>query len=269
MHDDSRIWANDALWKLWCWCVREAKYTDGSDWLTINTGRGDTEVEIKKGQFIFGRHSAARQLRVAESTLWKRIKKLQTLGYLNIESNNKFSVITVIEPDEARMSITKRNSEKVKQIISNDSASDTPKNEKNDKNEENNIPPIPPKQKKNKKSIKDAIEIFNFWNSHKCLMQHRSITFFLGALNERLKLYSKKEIMESIANYAKILESDEYVWSYKFSLLDFLERKKNNIDRFATKNDPFTNFALHKPTTRKTKEQIEQEEFDKAFAELE
>ncbi len=221
MLDDSRVWVNDALWKLWSWCVREAKYTDESSWITVNTGRGETEVEIKKGQFIFGRHSAAKILRIPESTLWKRLKKLQKLGYLNIKSNRHFSIITVIEPDEARQSIKKRNSESNSPRTTQEQPSDTSKEVK----EVENV----------KKEIKD---IFNFWNSQK-IIQHRNIEGFVPEINARLKDYSPEEIKEAIKNYAEILNSDDYIWSYRWSLKDFLGRKKDNIARFLNTSKPF------------------------------
>lgn len=228
MLDDSRIWVNDALWKLWSWCVREAKYTEESSWITINTGRGETEIEIKKGQFVFGRHSASKQLRVPESTLWKRMKKLQKLGYLNIESNSHFSIVTVVEPDEAKMGVDKRNIESNKPRTSQEQASNTTKKLKTIKNVEKEDNPF-------------VAQIFNYWNSLNGPVSHKNLSGFKGTISARLdEGYSTGEIMDAMCNYAKILNDPNYTWSYRYTLAAFLERKTNNLDRFATKNDPFS-----------------------------
>jgi len=57
---------------------------------------GDKELIIKKGSFATGRKKIAEELKVNESTLYKRLKKLEKLRFCNIESNNRFSIITVI-----------------------------------------------------------------------------------------------------------------------------------------------------------------------------
>jgi hypothetical protein len=64
-------------------------------WIPVKTGRGITEVHLLPGQFIFGRESAAEELEMNPSTLWKRMLKLKDLGNLEIESNSKYSVITL------------------------------------------------------------------------------------------------------------------------------------------------------------------------------
>lgn len=117
------------------------------------------------------------------------------------------------------------------------------------------IPSLSPAINKNVKELKnekkepktlmlEVQEIFDCWNSLVGPVTHRSITEFKSCINARLKDYSKSEIMESMGNYGKILQSMDHYWSHKYSLNDFLERKSNNIDRFADRNNPFENFLL-------------------------
>ena len=104
---DSRIWANPDLWRLWTWCLLKANHSDTV--VRIGKGKGGyTEVEIKKDQFVFGRHSAGKKLGWHPSTIWKRLKKLEKLGYLTIYSNNICSVVTVINLEQMTSSAIKR-----------------------------------------------------------------------------------------------------------------------------------------------------------------
>lgn len=104
--------------------------------------------------------------------------------------------------------------------------------------------PIEEKFQENNTSInntKDTIyNIFDFWNSLK-ITQHRKINKKMEShINARLEEYSVDEIKESMTNYKKILESDEYFWTHKWTLQEFM--RPNSIIKFVTDNDPFNNF---------------------------
>jgi predicted transcriptional regulator len=53
-------------------------------------------ILVQPGQFITGRKQLAKILHQNESTVRKRLNKLSKLGYINIKSTNKFSIVTVI-----------------------------------------------------------------------------------------------------------------------------------------------------------------------------
>lgn len=93
----SRAFQNEGLWKVWCWCLMRAGY--GSAWVPIQTGRGSTEVALGPGQFIFGRKSAASELRMKPTTVWKRMQKLKNMKNIDIQSDTHFSLITVMNWD--------------------------------------------------------------------------------------------------------------------------------------------------------------------------
>lgn len=90
---ESRVFKNDGLWKLWTWCLMKANHEE--KWVTINTGRGTSEIQVGPGQFVFGRNTAAKELNMNPSTVWKRIVKLKNMQNLNIESNTHCSVVTI------------------------------------------------------------------------------------------------------------------------------------------------------------------------------
>jgi hypothetical protein len=94
---NSRIFQNDGLWKVWTWCLLKASYK--KRWTSLKTGRGAVEIEILPGQFVFGRLSAAKELLMNPSTVWKRILKLKSFKTIKIKSNKQYSIISIIKWD--------------------------------------------------------------------------------------------------------------------------------------------------------------------------
>ena len=118
----SRVFQNEGLWKIWTWCLLKGSYKER--WVSISTGRGQIEVEIKAGQFIFGRESAARELKMNPSTVWKRIVKLKNMGNLNIESNRQYSIVSIINWDSYQCEDLKSDSESNYQVTGKEQPSD-------------------------------------------------------------------------------------------------------------------------------------------------
>ena len=85
----SPIFENEKALKIWVWCLLKATHTDRNQLV------GQQIVELKKGQFIFGRKKASEELKMTESIIYKYIKLLEKLEMISMESNNKFSVVTV------------------------------------------------------------------------------------------------------------------------------------------------------------------------------
>lgn len=81
--------------------------------------------------------------------------------------------------------------------------------------------------------------LFKHWNGLG-IISHRVIDKFLPALNSRLEKYTETELQEAMDNYGIVLAGAEFFWSYRWGLDDFL--KPDNLDKFLSANDPFTNF---------------------------
>ncbi len=90
---DSRIFQSEGLLKVWIWCLLKASHIER--WVSIRTGRGTIEILLKPGQFIYGRNSAAKELRMKPSTVRNRIQKLKNIENLDIQKDTHFSIITV------------------------------------------------------------------------------------------------------------------------------------------------------------------------------
>lgn len=74
-------------------------------------------------------------------------------------------------------------------------------------------------------SLSDERELFNFWNSQEIII-HQDKTFktFHSKLKTKLKTYTIEEIKKSIRHYNFILKSNEYYWTHKWTLKEFLDR---------------------------------------------
>lgn len=129
---DSLVFDNPELLKVWIWCLLKATHDDYTQMIGLQ------EVELKKGQFIFGRKVAANELKMSESKTYRLIKKLENMQNLNIKANNKFSVIT-IENWEIYQSDNNNNEQQSEQQMNNkrttnEQQMNTNKNIKNNKN---------------------------------------------------------------------------------------------------------------------------------------
>lgn len=87
---ENKIFNNERLLKVWVWCLLRASYTTR----TVILGR--QEINILPGQFITGQLRASDELKMPKSTVWDCLKLLVKLGYIDMKSGNKFSVVTVI-----------------------------------------------------------------------------------------------------------------------------------------------------------------------------
>ena len=83
---DSEIFASQIGLKIWLWCLMKASHK--KRFIPIKIGKGEAIVTIEKGSFIFGRHSAEKELNISGSTVYKWIKKLQDMGMINIKSDS-------------------------------------------------------------------------------------------------------------------------------------------------------------------------------------
>lgn len=83
---DNGEFADAELLKVFVWCILKANTTPN-----VVYGR-----KVDVGQFITGRITASEELYLKPSTIYKRLQRLKTQGYIDISSNTKNSLITVI-----------------------------------------------------------------------------------------------------------------------------------------------------------------------------
>lgn len=88
---DSIVFQNEKLWKVWCWCLIRANHKSGHS--EYFEGK---EITLNPGQFITGRFQGAEQCNMKPSTFRDQISKLKALSNLDIKSDNKKTLITVV-----------------------------------------------------------------------------------------------------------------------------------------------------------------------------
>lgn len=133
---ESSVFDNPKLLKLWVWCLCKASHSERE--IVI----GKQIVKINPGQFVFGRLAAADALKMNDRTVYDYIKTLEKLGMICINSNNKYSLVTVVnwelyqcsEYDNQQQSTIKSTMQSTMQsTIESTIKNDTNKNVKNDK----------------------------------------------------------------------------------------------------------------------------------------
>ncbi len=102
-----------------------------------------------------------------------------------------------------------------------------------------------------KRSIKESADIiFVYWNGKK-IVKHRVLTERIRRkISGQLRDYTVPEICKAIRNYSKIVHGDEYYWTYKWTLFDFLQR---GLEKFMDEADPFNNFKASYPVSKGVK----------------
>lgn len=132
---NSFVWTNSDMFKLWILCLMKASHEDRK---FLFNGQ---EVRLTSGQFVTGAHAIAKEYNegvssdkaIAWRTLWRWLKKFENEELLTIQSNSRYSVITIKNWSDYQSGDKPLTSQRQ----SSDKPLTTYKNEKNDKNEKN------------------------------------------------------------------------------------------------------------------------------------
>ena len=99
------------------------------------------EITIERGQFVTGRLELANELNMNSSLVYRKLNILKNIGIVNIKTNNKFSIVTVLKYNTYQDMITTSEQQNEQQVNNKRTTSEqqvnTNKNGKNDKNEKN------------------------------------------------------------------------------------------------------------------------------------
>jgi len=208
---ENPIFLKPELLQLFVYCLLKANHKAQK---IIFNGQ---EIEIKIGQFITGRNAMAKDLKQNPITTYKRLKILENLQILNIKSNNKFSVVTVVNYGLYQSEEIKRNTKRNNKGTTREQQGNTNKNDKNDKNDK--------KYKIIRSPIEIAIDDFKeFRKKIKKPMTDRAVELLVDKLN---KLASDDETKIAILN-----QSIVNGWQGVFPL-------KEDTQRQSGTNNPF------------------------------
>jgi hypothetical protein len=81
---------NHSLWVFWSYCLLKATHQE----ITLKVGF--QEVNLTPGQFVFGLHKAASDLKMSVWKIRASIDFLKKAGNITIKTTNKYSIITVM-----------------------------------------------------------------------------------------------------------------------------------------------------------------------------
>ncbi len=120
------VFINANLWQVYSYCLMSANYQPDHkfDW-------NGEEKTLRSGQFICGRIQGAKDCHMKPTTFYYQLNKLEKLGYIDIESNNKYSVITIKNWDSEQGSDEKYDNTFDNGMTTNRQQNDTFKNKRN------------------------------------------------------------------------------------------------------------------------------------------
>jgi len=128
---DSKVFQNEKLLKTFVWCLLKASHKE------YEFFHGRQKISLRPGQFITGRKKAGEELDMPPSTAWFYLNLLKADSTIDIKSNNKYSLITIINWDLYQSDGDNFNSNLDSNLdnkrTTNGQQTDTYKNDKNDK----------------------------------------------------------------------------------------------------------------------------------------
>lgn len=130
---NSPIFDNPHLMKMWMWCLLKASHKDHECLVGLDT------IELKAGEFVTGRNKGSSELNVNPSTWYKHLKALEKLSMVELKSNNKMTVVNVVNWTLYQGSETDKEQQNNNKVTTKEQQSNTNKNDKNDKNDKTNI----------------------------------------------------------------------------------------------------------------------------------
>lgn len=141
---DSEVFANERTLKIWVWCLCKANHKKA--FVPLKVGKGTTTVEVKRGQFIFGRNKAADELNIEATAVYRDLQKMQAKGMVKIEPHSQYSLVTICKYDDYQdagsYECTTNAQPMHKQCTANAQRMHTNKNDNNEENEKEIIYPF-------------------------------------------------------------------------------------------------------------------------------
>ena len=221
---ESPIWSDDPhVLKLFIWLignVRHNKIPKRYPRVIVNRGELVTSLlEISENNEYVSKNSIKKWSRAKVSRM---LKKLIEEKYINIVSDTYGTHIKVCNYDHYQQP---------KRYQANSSETDANIN-------------------KNDKKDNTYIQLFGYWNSKEIIV-HRKLTDKMKTkIRVALENRTEEEIIRAIDNYATVLKSEEYYWTYEWIFEDFLVR---GLSKFVDEAHPLTNFlSKNNPAQNKT-----------------
>lgn len=128
---ENPIFQKAELLQLFIYCILKANHKPNR---IVFNGK---EMVVGRGQFITGRDALSREIKAKSTTTWKRLKVLENLQILNIKSNNKFSLVTVVNYGFYQSNLEESDSKSDNKGTTREQQRDTNNNDNNVNNDNN------------------------------------------------------------------------------------------------------------------------------------
>ena len=126
----SAVFENEKLLKIWIWCLIRA------NWFEAPCMFEGKELQLDRGMFITGRYTGAEQCNMNPSTFWKCIKKLEEIGNLTLKSDNKKTLVTIVNYSDYQDDILSEYQQSNNKVTTKEQQSNTDKEVKNIRSKE-------------------------------------------------------------------------------------------------------------------------------------
>lgn len=203
----SPIWHDPDLFRLWMYCLIKASHKDRKVLVDKQ------EIELKSGQFVTGRFSLHQEFnqgipprkQTKDTTLWNWLKKLESMGNIDIKSSNKYSVISIVNWCEYQETLTTDSQQNDIGLTTDSQQIDTNKNVKNVKNE---------KKKNSRKYIYDdthyQLSLFFLKQIRNNNPEHREPNLEAWSSDIRLMMEQDNRTEEQIRYLMKWVQEDDF-----------------------------------------------------------
>ena len=242
---DEPTFSNPKLLKTWIYCLARANFKD--KWIDFKIGKGNTEILVKRGQFVYGRNKVAEALNFTPSQTDTLFKKLVKYEYIKIESSNQYSMITILNYSKIQslsnyeIATKQQPSNNQQQPSNNQSATNnTNKNDNNDINynndikEEETIVLSENRIKRDNDIVSLITEIMDFFP-----LKEKSTAFqFLNGLNGQFdsfkeQFYDYRKFQQETNQYKKAFSNFKNNWNetdFKKQLNDYNISKEKKVN---------------------------------------
>lgn len=116
---DSWCFADPANLKIWIWLLSKANYKKSHFELFV--GKGSITVTIDRGQVIYRKSTAEKELCIDNSTIERRLKKMQDQDMIIVSPSHQYTIITICNYDNYQS-----RKEKSEPTMSHQQANDEP-----------------------------------------------------------------------------------------------------------------------------------------------
>ncbi len=199
----SEVFHKEKWLKFFIWCLSKARFKDGT--AEIKTGKSTTIVKLKRGQFIFGRKSAAKKLKFPASTCRNLLEIFCKREILDTQKDTHYTIVTVVNYDDYQISENYKGHPKGQakdtQRTPKGHPKDTNNNVKNGKNE---------KKEYSEDSNEFRLSLFLFNNIRKRKPDYKQPDFQKWSIQSNYILRIDKRDINEVKAVIKWCQTDEF-----------------------------------------------------------